>query len=174
MKLSSSYQAGALLEAPVTLARLRWWRLDRHLSQVQLAERAGVTQAAVSQLERGLRIPTLRTVVRLAKALSLEPAQLLQVPSPRTLSREAADHIGRAIVSGHWPQQTEERRLARTVGSLVIQKLRSHRAPGRRRFARNRWATPRRSTWVRHLYGPDIPRQILQRVDALLAMGTFR
>jgi uncharacterized protein len=56
---------------------LRRARRQRRLTQVQLAERAGVSQTAISRLEAGDRDPLLTTVVRLAKALGVKEADLV-------------------------------------------------------------------------------------------------
>jgi transcriptional regulator with XRE-family HTH domain len=55
-------------------------RLRRHaasLSQEQLADRSGFHFTEISRLERGVREPRLSTIVRLARALELRPADLL-------------------------------------------------------------------------------------------------
>jgi transcriptional regulator with XRE-family HTH domain len=56
------------------LVRLRN-RVD--LSQEQTAKRAGLHITEVSLLERGLRLPRLDTVVKLAGAIEAEPCELL-------------------------------------------------------------------------------------------------
>jgi transcriptional regulator with XRE-family HTH domain len=56
------------------LIRLRN-RVD--LSQEQTAKRAGLHITEVSLLERGLRLPRLDTVVKLAGAIEAEPCELL-------------------------------------------------------------------------------------------------
>ena len=47
------------------------------LSQEQLALEAGMKRSYVSELERGLRNPTVRALGRLADALEVDPASLL-------------------------------------------------------------------------------------------------
>lgn len=47
-------------------------RLELGLSQVELAERAGMTQSAVSRLEAGGAVPTIGVLERLANALSAD------------------------------------------------------------------------------------------------------
>lgn len=155
-----------------TLRSLRQWRAARKLTQAQLATQTGLTQAAVSQLERGVRIPILRTVERLAQALGVPCPALWQSAPAHALSRETADRIASAIIRGDQRLTSKERRLAHAIGSLAIQKLRAHRVPGSRWYARSRWAAPLRPTWVRQTYGTQITSQILQRLDALLAMRT--
>ncbi len=43
-----------------------------HLTQAQLATRAGVTQATVSKVERGVASPALSTILRMLVVLRLE------------------------------------------------------------------------------------------------------
>ena len=47
------------------------------LSQVETAKRSGLHLTEVSLLERGLRLPRLDTIVRLAGAIEAEPCELL-------------------------------------------------------------------------------------------------
>jgi len=55
---------------------LRQYRVAAHLSQEKLAERAALSVAAISALERGVRkTPHMATVRLLAKALKLNAAE---------------------------------------------------------------------------------------------------
>lgn len=56
------------------LSRLR---LDRGLSQQELAERAGVSVREIKRLEAGEASPSWRTIVRLAKAFEVKEQTLL-------------------------------------------------------------------------------------------------
>jgi predicted transcriptional regulator len=47
-------------------------RLDKNLSQRELAERCGTTQSAIARLERGGRPPRIDTLLRIAEALECE------------------------------------------------------------------------------------------------------
>jgi len=58
--------------------RLRQLRIERMLSQSELAKIAGTTQATISGLERGERMAQPRTVRKLADALGVEPRELLE------------------------------------------------------------------------------------------------
>jgi transcriptional regulator with XRE-family HTH domain len=53
-------------------------RADRHLTQAQVSHRSGIHVTEVSRIERGLRDPRLTTLIRLARALQVKPAQLLE------------------------------------------------------------------------------------------------
>jgi transcriptional regulator with XRE-family HTH domain len=57
---------------------LRVLRTQQNLSQLVLAQRAELSVAYVSLLERGKRSPPLPTVVQVAKALRVKPVYLLQ------------------------------------------------------------------------------------------------
>lgn len=56
---------------------LREKRIERKLSQEQLALGAGIDRTFVSLLESGLRQPTLKTLFALAKALRTSPSELI-------------------------------------------------------------------------------------------------
>lgn len=60
-------------------ARLREVRLARGLTQTDLAERCGTSVAAISHIERGTKVPTLTTLVRLADALECRVTKLVEV-----------------------------------------------------------------------------------------------
>ena len=57
--------------------RLRALRLERGLTQEQLAEGAEVHPTFISNLERGYSAPTLYTLLALAKALDVKPGDLV-------------------------------------------------------------------------------------------------
>jgi transcriptional regulator with XRE-family HTH domain len=57
--------------------RLRQARAGRGMTQADLADRAGVSEAYVGRLERGRAAPGIDLVARLAKALGLPAADLL-------------------------------------------------------------------------------------------------
>ncbi|MDO8213616.1 helix-turn-helix domain-containing protein [Conexibacter sp. CPCC 206217] len=56
---------------------LRATRARRDLTQEQLAYASGVTAGEVSRMERGIREPRVLTLVKLADALEVGPATLL-------------------------------------------------------------------------------------------------
>ncbi len=59
--------------------RLRTLRHKRGLTQVELAERVGITQAYIARLETGAKKnPSLRLLDRLAKALKVMVGELVE------------------------------------------------------------------------------------------------
>ncbi len=73
---SSAHALDRTVRQPRTFGSLlRAYRLERKLSQEQLADRAGVSVEAVSALERGIRLaPQRGTIGRLSRALALAPS----------------------------------------------------------------------------------------------------
>lgn len=61
---------------------LRDHREELGISQERLAENAGLDRTFISQLERGLKSPTLSTVERLAICLAVPPVRLIEAPKP--------------------------------------------------------------------------------------------
>jgi transcriptional regulator with XRE-family HTH domain len=57
--------------------RVREIRLKRKLSQEKLAELADLHRNYVGVLERGLQNPSLLIIVKLARALDVKPAKLI-------------------------------------------------------------------------------------------------
>jgi transcriptional regulator with XRE-family HTH domain len=62
---------------PYIGGRLRELRRAAGLSQEQLAQRASLTQTHVSRLERDISAPHYSTIFRLARALDVEPEDLI-------------------------------------------------------------------------------------------------
>jgi transcriptional regulator with XRE-family HTH domain len=68
-------------EKPLTIRfgeNLRQERRRAELSQEELANRASLHRSEIGLLERGLREPRVSTLVKLANALSIPPADLLR------------------------------------------------------------------------------------------------
>jgi transcriptional regulator with XRE-family HTH domain len=68
----------------VFAANLRRLRNAKGLSQDDLAYEAEVSRSYLSQLEKGVFHASLKIVGKLADALSVEPAELLQLPPRRS------------------------------------------------------------------------------------------
>lgn len=57
--------------------RLREWRLRKVMTQAELAERTGMTEATISRLESGHQDARISTVKKLAAGLGIEPTELI-------------------------------------------------------------------------------------------------
>jgi transcriptional regulator with XRE-family HTH domain len=56
---------------------IRGYRIDRHLSQEELAHRSGMHRTYLGGIERGERNPSFTNIRRLANALGVSPSELL-------------------------------------------------------------------------------------------------
>jgi transcriptional regulator with XRE-family HTH domain len=59
--------------------RLRELRIARNFSQGELADRCGSNRPFISNLERGVKVPSLTMVLRLARALDCRVYQLVEI-----------------------------------------------------------------------------------------------
>jgi transcriptional regulator with XRE-family HTH domain len=66
-------------EGEVFGQQLKAMRLKRGLSQQTVAERCGSNYPYISELERGLKVPTLTMILRLASALECRVRDLVGV-----------------------------------------------------------------------------------------------
>lgn len=53
-------------------------RREQRLTQEEVSDRSGIHVTEVSRIERGLRDPRVTTLLRLARALDVSPADLLE------------------------------------------------------------------------------------------------
>lgn len=81
--------------------RLRQIRKNLALSLTDLSERSGVSVGTLSQLERGMGRPSLRTIERISQALGVPPFWLLETPD-----QQGADHDSPIVRAGQGVQLT--------------------------------------------------------------------
>ena len=55
---------------------LKRWRMRRAITQIQLAERCGLSPATIVRIERNQREPQPSTLRKLADALDIDPSEL--------------------------------------------------------------------------------------------------
>ena len=67
----------------ITVPYLRSWRADKGLTQIELAERAGVGRGTIMRAENGKAI-NVRTLAQLAKALGITVHELRHT-NPETM-----------------------------------------------------------------------------------------
>jgi transcriptional regulator with XRE-family HTH domain len=66
-------------EAELFGQRLRLLRNERGITQAGLAETSGLIDTYISDMERGLKVPSLTTLLRLASALRCKVSDLVTV-----------------------------------------------------------------------------------------------
>lgn len=82
-------------------ARLRAKREALGYTQAKLAEMAGKSPNYIGVLERGLKLPTLDTLVLLAKALDMSPAALLGDVRPKDQWLDDVLAVASAVPEAH-------------------------------------------------------------------------
>lgn len=77
----------------LAIRRVRELRAAKGMTEQELAARADLTPEAITRVERGVRVPTLATIGKLAHGLGVSPAELLGPTPPQReprLSRAVA------------------------------------------------------------------------------------
>ena len=79
--------AAPIPEAELFGKTLRKLRLAKELTQERLAGAAGLTTGYVNTVERGMQVPSLTTILKLAHALGVTPSDLLSDFTPAAVRR---------------------------------------------------------------------------------------
>lgn len=90
-------------------------------TQAELAQRAGIAQANLSNIEKGKRDLTVSTLVRLAGALEVRPADLIEeaVLPKFLLTRSQIEMLATAVVNPQIKTSAEIRQLAGLFRELL-------------------------------------------------------
>lgn len=145
---------------------LQLWRKNRGMSQALLAQKAGVPQPNLSDMERGEKEVSLRTLRALALALEIKPGLLADGIGPETekplaLTRGRLERVAQAVAAGKPLADTEENRLAQGIARLVKSRL---RAAGHRPPKRSTGASPKTdASWT--AYRPEEIQSLVERVS---------
>lgn len=93
-------------------------RKETGLTQVQLAEKLGITGGAVSKWERGLCYPDIELVAKLSEEFSVSTNEILAGERLAELTRETADAIMRESVQTYGREM--KRKLSRKAVFVAI------------------------------------------------------
>src|SRR5438105_4386004 len=112
------------------------WRLERRLSQAQLAIKAKVPRPNLSAIEKGKREVSLKTIRSLAAALDVKPGILVDGVAPKSwegneFSRSALERIARAAAGNHRLENPGERLLADRLKLVLHSRLNALKPEGR-------------------------------------------
>lgn len=67
-----------MIDAKMTGKVIQEYRLEKKLSQELLSGLAGIDRTHYSKIERGLRLPTLDTLFKIANALEVPPHRIVE------------------------------------------------------------------------------------------------
>lgn len=126
------------------------WRLNRGLSQGALAVQAGMARPNLSNIEKGKREVSLRTLRALALALGIKPGVLADgvgpdPEGPSKLSRAKLERIAWAVVRNRELRDPRERELAEKMSLLLRPSL---GAQGRGTGGRGRGGLAAQRAWL--------------------------
>jgi len=148
---------------------LTLWRKKRGLSQAALAEKAGVPQPNLSDMERGEKEVSLRTLRALALALEITPGVLADGVGPETekalvLTRDRLERIAQAVAQGKLPEDPQEKQLAGGIALLMKGRL---RAAGQtpKRSSQNSSKTEEAWLTLSASYRPEEIQSLVERVS---------
>lgn len=149
---------------------LRLWRVERGLTQAELARRSRVPRPNLCAMERGKREVSLRTLRALASALGIRPGVLADGVAPklpgagRPLTRAAMERIAEAIAAGRQLRAPHERLVAEQLRVVVRPRTLAARQDYRairetRRTTDIAWL--RLKSW----YPPEVIRSLIERIS---------
>ena len=107
-----------MADAACIAANVARLRLDRRLTQDQLAARAGISRMALGKIERGTVVPRARTLADLAAALAAPVGELVTPGEPAGLSRHdfPEDRLPRLVRRAVEEQRISLGRAAEILG----------------------------------------------------------
>ncbi len=79
--------------------KIRLLRINKHLTQEQLAKRIGVTKGMVSAYETASKAPSLDVLVRLSRVLGVSVDYLVCVDAPKYVDISALDDSSAALIT---------------------------------------------------------------------------
>jgi transcriptional regulator with XRE-family HTH domain len=85
--MSNVSMAAPIPEAEIFGKTLKKLRTSRELTQERLAGAANLTTGYVNTLERGMQVPSLTTIIKLAHGLGVAPSELLSDFTPAAIRR---------------------------------------------------------------------------------------
>ena len=157
----------------ITLGRsIYLWRVERKLTQVELARRTGISRPNLSVIEQGGRDITVSTLLRLAKVLEVRPGILVEGVAPRAISekrfsRENLDRMSRWILGEKIRLKAEENEFANLLKPFLERKIAQSRG---RLNPLPRTARKEKRNWLllKANYHPDDLKNIISRVSEAL------
>ena len=153
-----------------TTQTLLRWRHRAGWTQKQLAEKADIPQPNLSAYEGGTRVPTLRTLERIAEACAVSPRELWEEEHVLDLDRFELDDLARAVVTGKAPRNPVDPKAFIKLRAMFRFKLHAHGAPGALSLD-PRLDPYRTKIWLESFYGHGFLNVINRRIEKYLTMG---
>ncbi len=104
-------------------------RKDRELTQAQLAEMIDTTVETISRLERGVSIPSLRTLVKISRALHIPIKELLDIEP--THVKTASVNESEKLLAYLQTKKPEEIRMCYRILKNIFEQIEKNYQPKR-------------------------------------------
>ncbi len=98
--------------------RIKYFRRLKSISQEELALRANLNPAYFGQVERGVKCPTIDTLYKIANALEVSPAKLLQASDRPTPPSEYNSRVAAFLARVPEEKRDQVLRIIEEVTSL--------------------------------------------------------
>lgn len=100
--------------------QVRYYRRMRKLSQEDLALMAGINPAFVGHIERGIKSPTVNTLIKITQALDISLAQLFTLrESEEQTTRQREEDLARISLELQNLSDEDVSSMAQIVGEIV-------------------------------------------------------
>jgi transcriptional regulator with XRE-family HTH domain len=149
---------------------LQLWRKKQGMSKADLAQKAGVPQPNLSDMERGEREVSLRTLRALAFALEI-PAGVLadgvgpEAEKPLVLTRERLERVAGAVAEGKSLTDPSEEKLAGEMAWLMKARLRAAGHRGKRPSFGGSSRVPDPWVSISGAYRPEEIQSLVERIS---------
>ncbi len=150
------------------------WRLEKKLTQEELARLSGVSRPNLSALEHGGRDATVQTVRRLAHVLGVRPGIIVDGTPPGdkpiNLGRKNLDHIARFLVGQHVRLSSEEAKIAEILKVLVRSKIGLLTPTGQRPLPKTARHEQACLLKAKSILGSQQMKNIISRVEKIMGV----
>lgn len=133
-------------------------RLEKRLTQRELAARAGVYQANLSNVEKGKQDLTVSTLLRLCSALEVDPAEVFKKEkrrAPLRLTRVRVERLAKGVWDPRIKLSPKEKALKGLLSTLIPE-VPKRRVSDRRVY--EAWQT------LKGAFGPNEIRLLTEKV----------
>jgi len=110
----------------ISIARIR---KDRELTQAQLAEMIDTTVETISRLERGISIPSLKTIEKIGKALHVHIKDILDFDYPSF--KESSLREGEKLLAYLQTKRPEDIRMCYRILKNIFEQIEKNYQPKR-------------------------------------------
>lgn len=148
------------------------WRMERKLSQAELARTSGIPRPNLSVIEQGGRDVTLTTLRRLALALGVAPGILADgIPppaGPHPWTREGLDRLARYLAGEKIRLSPDEKDTAELLKPLVQTKMTGSSSPSRASWRRSARTEEKCLARIKSRFRREELRSLLNRLEKRL------